>query len=292
MLMRAYVLEVKVTPSGLMWRNFSSFDGTRIERAEISKKKKVSLLEPFKGFGREPKVTGVLIFSNEELTGLQKINTPKGAAYLSKSLSFSAGKFTVKNGTPVEGKQSDTLKAPKVFAKMNGTTAAVILAEIEKAKDLFLGRAEKPSYREEGLWFGYGPVRLVAYSLIVSPPAGYPILVDHEDRRGKLGIDVSQFGTAVDVWNCAVSNFAEISEIEEAVHDMVESLSEAERAHFWEYNLSLYLPRISGEDRVRVWSIRKGWANVTVARTWGSHVSYKSDDTPTPNNFAGYDDED
>lgn len=61
--MKAYVLEIKVTPSGLMWRNFTFFEETRIERAEISKKKKVSLLEPFKGFGREPKVSGVLIFS-------------------------------------------------------------------------------------------------------------------------------------------------------------------------------------------------------------------------------------
>lgn len=174
---------------------------------------------------------------------------------------------------------------------MNGSTAAIILAERKKAKDLFIGRAEKPSTRLEGLWFGYGPVRLIAHNLIMRIPASYPILVDHLDRRGQLGIDSSQFGTAVDVWKVSVSNYAEISVIEEAVHDMVDSLSEAERAHFWEYNLSLFLPLSKGEDRVRVWSIRKGWANVTVARKSGSHISYKSDDTPTPNNFAGYDED-
>lgn len=235
----------------------------------------------------------ILIFTNDidfQLRG-EKTNE-YGIVFVSKSKTIGRGPIKFRSGTPVGYgiMRRDDLQLPNKNLpgeKMTGSTSESIRESLERTERFaHTDRELDGSIKRGHLWFGYENKHRANWSLAKCKSENFPdcfqvkVFKNPTSRSGGDAWDASELVTI------HIERGAKINEVEASMKSFVEGLSKEAKAHFVSLDLSMFLPVGNDNRRVRVWSIRKGWANV-VGQEFGQ---YKSSNEVTERSYLDFED--
>lgn len=288
--MLAKVIQIKKVKGHIMWRPFIEVDGKKMHTAEIPNIDSYNFPEFALMEEAASSTDAMLVFTNDVNLQLQGNKTDEyGIVFVSKKKTIGYGPIKFQSGVPVGYgiMRRDDLKLPAKNLpgeKMTGSTSESIKEALERTERFaYSDRETNGSIKSGHLWFGYENTFRANWQL-VKCESSFPTCFEVKRIKNQNP------RSSGDAWDAAETLFTiqvkrgtTDADIESAVKAFCKGLSKEAKAHFMRFDLSLFLPMGNETDtnrRTRVWSIKKGWANV-VSQGFGKYKSSNNSEVRT-----------
>lgn len=291
--MIAKVIQIKKVKGHVLWRPFIEVDGKKMSAADVPNIDSYNFPD-FTLVEDAASTDAILIFTNDidfQLRG-EKTNE-YGIVFISKKKEINRGPIKFRSGTPVGYGvvRRDDLQLPNKNLpgeKMTGSTSESIKESLERTERFeYSDRELDGSIKRGHLWLGYENKHRANWNLAKCESENFPDCFEVKRKRNPA------YRKDGDAWEASetlvtiqVKRGAKINEVEASMKSFVKGLSKEAKAHFVSLDLSMLLPVGNDDRRVRVWSIRKGWANV-VSQGFGQ---YKSSNEVTERSYLDFED--